>query len=126
VVVVGGSHVFVGLGEALLTAGILAMVWRARPELAAALPAVGASRRWAWAGTGAAAALAVLAAYFASTSPDVLESAAARFGLREAVIGRAPFPGYESLALAPWLIALAGVIAVFLFAYLLLRAVAQR
>jgi len=125
--VVGGAHVFVGLGEAGLTCGILSLVWRTRPELARALPAGGPSaRRWTWAATGVAAGVAVLAAFYASSSPDVLESAAARFGLRHAAIGRVPFAGYESPLLEPWLVALAGVAAVFVICYLLLRAVAQR
>jgi hypothetical protein len=76
--------------------------------------------------TGAAAALAVLAVRYASASPDVLESAAARFGLRETVLAQAPFAGYQNPALEPWLVALAGLVAVFVLAYLLLRTVAQR
>jgi len=125
--VVGGAHVFVGLGEAVLTGGILALAWRARPELLSALPTAGPSaRRWTLAATAAAAGVAVLATLFASSSPDVLQSAAVRFGLRDSSLGSAPFAGYASPLLEPWLVALAGVAVVFLIGYLLLRAVARR
>jgi hypothetical protein len=55
----------------------------------------------------------------------VLEAAAARFGLREALPGGAPFPGYASLAIAPWLVAVLGAGAGFLVGYLVLRAAAS-
>jgi cobalt/nickel transport system permease protein len=121
--VIGGAHVVVGVGEALLTCGILSLAWRSRPELARALPATRpAARRLALAVTGSAVAVAALGAFFASSSPDVLEAAAAKFGLREAVLRAAPFAGYESAALAPWLVTLLGVGAGFAVGYLVLRA----
>lgn len=80
--VIGGAHVLVGIGEAVLTAGILSFVWRARPELAAGLPLVPSVARRLSLAVGAAALLvAIGAVLFASSRPDVLEAAALRFGL---------------------------------------------
>jgi len=121
-VLIGGAHVLVGLGEGALTAGILSFVWRSRPELLASLPDVtSASRRWAYGLTAAAALVAVASTVAASASPDVLQKVAARFGLQASPLAAAPFAGYAHAALAPWLVALAGVAAVFGLGYLLLR-----
>lgn len=125
--VVGGAHLLVGVAEGGITAGVLAFVWRARPEFVTALPAVPVgARQWALGLTGAALVLAVLAGYFASARPDVLEAAAARFGLHERALAAAPFAGYEGALGGPWLVALLGVAAGFALAWLLLRSLAQR
>ena len=125
--VVGGAHLLVGVAEGAITAGVLSLLWRARPDLAAGLPAAGvAARRWAWGVTGAAVAVAALAGHFASARPDVLEAAAEQFGLHERVLLAAPFPGYEGLVGGPWGVALLGVLAGFALAWLLLRSFARR
>jgi cobalt/nickel transport system permease protein len=125
--VVGGAHVLVGLGEALLTGGILALVWRARPELAAAQSVpTRVLRAWTRGLTALALLVAVGAGYLASARPDVLEAAAVRFGLRERPLHSPPLAGYEAPFAEPWLIAVAGVAAVFLCGWLLLRRLAQR
>lgn len=125
--VVGGAHLLVGIGEAVLTATILALVWRARPELAAVQPLPSrAARSWTVGLTATSLLLAIAAAYLASARPDVLEAAANRFGLEERALHVPVFAGYETSLAGPWLVALAGVAAVFLCGWLLLRATAQR
>ena len=125
--VVGGAHLLVGIGEAALTGAILALVWRARPELVAAQPVPGpAVRAWTLGLTATSLLLALAAGSLASRRPDVLEAAAFRFGLRERALHAAPFAGYETVLGWPWLVALAGVAAVFLCGWLLLRALARR
>ena len=81
--VVGGVHVLVGLGESTITAAVLLPLLRARPELMRPgdLPAT-ALGRWAAASTAVAVVVAVAAALFASSRPDAFEAAAARFGLQ--------------------------------------------
>jgi len=126
-VVVGGAHVLVGLGEAVLTAGVLSLVWRSRPDLLAVLPPVTtSSRRWAAALTVGAGAIAAISTVAASGAPDVVERAAARFGLTAAPLAAAPFRGYESTVLASWVVAIAGVLVAFAVGFLLLRYAARR
>lgn len=125
--VVGGAHLLVGLGEAAITVGVLSFAWRSRPELQHTLPAASPhARRWAIAITAAAGLLAALAGTIASARPDVLEAAAARFGLRERLLHAAPLAGYESDLAAPWLVGIVGAVAGFTLAWLLLRALARR
>ena len=96
-------------------------------ELAAAQPLpTAAARAWTLALTTVSFVLAGAAGYLASARPDVLEAAAARFGLHERALYMPPFAGYESAFGGPWLIALAGVGAVFLCGWVLLRALARR
>ncbi len=119
-------HVLVGVGEAVITGGILAFVMRARPELLAGRDVpTRAGRRWAIGVAGAAVAVAVAAAYGASSRPDVVQAAAARLGLREGTGFVAPFTGYASPTGA-WLAAAVGVAAVFLLALALFRTGVRR
>jgi cobalt/nickel transport system permease protein len=124
VLVVGGAHVLVGAAEAVLTVGILAMVLRARPELALTEPPASTPRRVA-AVAGTAGAVALAAATFGSGLPDALESAVARLGLPGGapLIG-APMPDYASPLGGAWVAGLTGVAVVFALGWLVFRAAA--
>jgi cobalt/nickel transport system permease protein len=124
--VVGGAHVLAGIAEAVLTGTVLALVWRARPELSAAQPVPAATvRAWTIGTTVVALLLATTAAYVASARPDVLERAALHFALREQPLITAPLDGYQAAVGGPWLAGIAGVAGVFL-CWMLLRRLAQR
>jgi cobalt/nickel transport system permease protein len=119
-VVVGGAHVLVGIGEAVLTGSILALVLRSRPDLVTAVrPPTAALRGVAFLTLGLAVALAVGAAYFASSRPDVLAAAAERFGLtgRETSLVASPFAGYATPRGGPWVAGVVGVAVLFLLAW---------
>jgi cobalt/nickel transport system permease protein len=87
-----GVHVFIGIGEALITAGALGFIALTRPDLLAIrhLQAFGApaepagrtvrGRAWAVGGIAISAALVVVAAPLASTDPDGLERVAEDVG----------------------------------------------
>jgi cobalt/nickel transport system permease protein len=127
--VVGGAHVLVGIGEAVLTGSILTLVLRSRPDLvtAVASPTRG-TRRFAFAALGLTVTVAVGAAYLASSRPDVLAAAAARFGLtgRETGIVTPPFAGYAAPFGGPWVAAVVGVAVLFLLAWGVTRLTARR
>jgi cobalt/nickel transport system permease protein len=128
-VVVGGAHVLVGVGEAVLTGGILALVARSRPDLFGPVPPPRAVVRGvAFATLGLAVALAVGAAYLASARPDVLTAAAARFGLsgRETSFVTAPFAGYASPRGGAWVAGVIGVVVLFLLAWGVTRLALRR
>jgi cobalt/nickel transport system permease protein len=106
----GSVHMFIGLGEAVITMLIVAVVVRARPELVMSVePAVRATRRRSVAfGAALAIGLMVLLAPFASTLPDGLEHVAERLGFagRASAASPAPLPDYAFMPLAdasPWL-----------------------
>jgi cobalt/nickel transport system permease protein len=115
-VVVGGVHLIVGLAEAGLTMAIFALLGRSRPELLARATALSpAARRWAWAAATGSLAIAVAAAYLASTRPDALQAAAERLGIagRTAAYLQGPFAGYTAPLGGPWVAAALGVVVVF-------------
>jgi cobalt/nickel transport system permease protein len=93
----GGVHMLIGLGEAVITMLVLAVVVRARPEL---LPAgdgePGAYASTAVYGVLAALGLVVLVAPFASASPDGLEFVAEKLGFAASAAApiAAPLPDY--------------------------------
>ena len=125
--VVGGAHVVVGITEAAVTGAIMALAWRARPELASAQPLPSrAARAWTAGVTATSLLLAGAAGYLASARPDVLEAAAVRFGLQERALHVPPLAGYTAPLGGPWLVALVGVAVVFLCGWLLLRSLARR
>jgi cobalt/nickel transport system permease protein len=120
VVAVGGGHLAVGLLEAALTGAILAVVLRAQPQLLADMAARATSRRkLAYAMISIAAVLAIVAAYTASSQPDVLESAARRLGITDSVGSyiSGPFADYTAPLGGLWVAAAVGVIAVFAFGF---------
>lgn len=124
-VAVGGSHVLVGLSEALITIGILRMVRRARPELLAGttLPSA-AARRWV-VGTTAVAVLLAAGSYLASNRPDALEAAVSVLGLARVEVATT-LPWAASWPGGPWGRALVGIAAAFGLAWLVFRVAARR
>ncbi len=119
-VIVGGAHAMVAVGEAALTAAILGALLRARPDLAAAVavpPPV--ARRWGYGVLALAVGLAVVAAWLASSRPDVLAAALVRLG----AVGRDPAgtvaspPDTGSPIGGPWIAAAAGVLIAFALAW---------
>lgn len=128
-IAVGGGHALMGIGEGVITGAILAMVLRARPELVAGVPSPSVwDRSLAYAGTAIALAVAVGAAYLASSKPDMLEAAAARLGLHgfETAYLAAPFADYTAPLGGALLAAFIGVVVVFVVAWGIGRAVARR
>ncbi|MEJ2678889.1 MAG: energy-coupling factor ABC transporter permease, partial [Gemmatimonadota bacterium] len=121
---VGGSHLLVGIGEAVLTGGILSMLVRLRPELFHAAPVTKRGRTWAFAGLGVALGVAVAAAYGASTRPDALASAAAALGLVAHPASWGPLAHYGGAG-GPWG-AVVGVLVAFAVAWVLFRLSAGR
>jgi cobalt/nickel transport system permease protein len=116
---VGGSHLLVGVGEALLTGGILSVVARVRPELFHRPSVTRRRQAWAFVGLGLALAVAVGAAYGASTRPDALESASAALGLAKRTAAWEPLVHYAGSS-GPWG-AVLGVLMAFAVAWVLFR-----
>jgi cobalt/nickel transport system permease protein len=120
-------HVQIGICEALITAAVLVLLWRAAPERLYDSPrkleAVSSANRWKAAAIGLAAALliALVLAPWASTAPDGLERVAGRLGLAEqgesrlisAPIADYKLAGIDSPALAIALAGAIGTLAVF-------------
>lgn len=106
----GGVHMLIGLGEAVITMMIVAVVARSRPELLAraATIAPGSHRATLAYGATFTIGLMILLAPFASSLPDGLEHVAGRFGFagRAVAAQPAPLPDYTLVPLAdawPWL-----------------------
>lgn len=120
VMAVGGAHVLVGVAEAGLTAGILAMVLRARPDLVESTEVTARARRVTTVAT-AAAGVALAAALWASDLPDALEASLEAVGIEGGgALLDAPMPDYTAPG-GSWVAAGAGVIVVFLLGWLLFR-----
>lgn len=115
-----GVHVLIGIGEGLITAGALALVFAVRPDLVEARGA-GAPGGLRWALVGLAVALVLtLLSPLASPHPDGLERVAENLGFIEAaqdapyeVIPDYTFPGISNEALATIAAGVAGTIVVF-------------
>lgn len=130
-------HLVVGLGEAAITALVVAALAALRPELAAgrdaALPAAG-GRELALHGLLVALGLALFVAPFASGWPDGLERLAERLGVAPhaaAAALPAPLAGYSlpglgSPVAATMVAGAVGTALAFLVAWLLARALAPR
>lgn len=105
----GGVHMLIGLGEAVITMLILAVVFRARPELRDPTSRIpGASPSVAAYGLMASIGLVVFVAPLASALPDGLEHVAEQFGFADhaTAVTVAPLADYSVAALAtpsPWL-----------------------
>lgn len=99
-------HSLIGVGEALITAGIVSYLLAVRPDLiespAADRRAVVRVGRVLWGGAVAALAIAAFAAPFASEQPDGLEAAATRMEFED--LAKSPHP----LLLADYKIPLGG------------------
>ena len=131
----GSVHMVIGLGEAVITMLIVAVVMRARPELvsSAAPSSRPAHRRTVAYGSAMAIGLMVLVAPFASSLPDGLEHVAERFGFAglAAASQPAPLPDYAVVPLAdasPWLATVLagalGALVAFAVAWFVARALA--
>ena len=130
-------HMLIGLGEALITALVIAGVARARPELVeeGAPPRVG-ERYVEFAGFGVLVALglALLVAPHASSLPDGLEKVAAALGFEHHAaqpLVAAPFgdyhlPGVKSAAWATAWAGAIGTVVVFALAWLLARSLVPK
>lgn len=121
---VGGAHLLVGLAEAVLTVGILAMVLRARPDLVKSSDVTPRARVTAGI-VGVSAVVALAAGAWASALPDALEASLEAVGIHG---GRplmpAPMSGYEVVG-SPWVAGAAGVALVFVVGWLLFRLAAR-
>ena len=125
VIAVGGAHLLVGLAEAGLTVGILAMVLRARPDLVAGAEVTGRARLVTTVAT-AATGVAVAAALWASDLPDALEASLEAVGVHGGrALLDAPMADYTAPG-GPWVAAAVGVGAVFLLGWLLFRLATRR
>jgi cobalt/nickel transport system permease protein len=128
-VAVGGGHLLMGIGEALITGAILAVVLRARPELVAGVAEPSrVGRTLARATAIGAVGLAVVAAYLASNRPDALEAALDKLGLGslETSYLTAPFADYAAALGGAWLAAILGVVVVFIVAWIAGRLLLRR
>jgi cobalt/nickel transport system permease protein len=127
--VVGGSHAIVGLGEAGLTVTILAVLARSRPELLAhATQSTRGARRLAWAATVTSLAVAAVGVSLGSSLPDALETAAGRLGLADAAHPASPAPLANATAPfgGPWVAAALGVVIAFAVIWSTARLLASR
>jgi cobalt/nickel transport system permease protein len=126
-----GVHVLIGLGEALITALVVAAVARTRPDLVAAE----AGRERSYGGMVAyglliSVGLAVFVGPFACGWPDGLEKVAATLGFEHRAAGKslvaAPLPDYAvpgipSRVLSTVIAGAAGTLVAFVLAFLLAR-----
>lgn len=134
----GGVHMLIGLGEAAITALVLAAVMRTRPELLEGedLAETGGRGNGAWVGAGLllAVGLAVGVAPFASALPDGLEAVVEALGFAEQAKPSplpAPLPEYRmpwisSAGLATALAGAVGTLIAFALAMLLARLLAPK
>jgi len=129
------THMIIGIGEALITASVVAFVLKVRPDLLYEETGPAAVHSWkAVAATGTAVALgtALLLAPLASTQPDGLEHLAALLGFEHKAIPVAAAPLAEYVfpwVRSPWVAtALAGVTGTLLslgVAWLIARGLAR-
>lgn len=135
---VGGIHMLIGVGEALITTLVVAVLARVRPELLddGSLPARGVGYR-ALAGYGVLVALGlvVFVAPLASDWPDGLEMVAGRLGFAhrasESRLVPAPLPDYgvpviRAPAVSTVVAGGSGTAVAFVLAYLLARLLVPR
>ena len=132
-----GVHALIGVGEAIITATVVAAVLRFRPELlevARALPASAARvRSLAVHGLGLSLAVAVLLAPIAYGAPDGLSSVAADLGFQSAEraalaapLAEYGIPGLSSGMLSTLLAGALGTLLLFGLCWLLALALVPR
>ena len=131
----GGVHMVIGLGEAVITMLIVAVVMRARPDLVMPAEPARATARGRTLAYGAALAIGsmVLVAPFASPLPDGLEHVAERFGFASRALAGQPAPLADYtvaplLDASPWLATVLaggiGALVAFAVAWFVARALA--
>ncbi len=141
-----GTHMIIGLGEAMITVAVLTAVATARPDIVPAWanldgtlqPAPMRKAPWGLAAAGLvlAVALALFGSPFASSSPDGLEKVAEEKGFMEAaaedkvVWTKALFPDYkitniQSEKLATGLAGVVGTMIVFACGFMVIRFMAR-
>jgi len=125
---VGGGHVLIGIAEAVLTGLLVDFVFRTRPALLARrTPAARGDRIRVVALAGAVVATVLVAVGFASSQPDVLETALARLASPVGSgLTAAPLAEYQSPVGGLWVAGAVGVLAAFLVAWGLTIAVQRR
>ncbi|MBI2434856.1 MAG: energy-coupling factor ABC transporter permease [Candidatus Hydrogenedentes bacterium] len=130
-----GSHMFIGIGEGLITTLVVAAIARTRPELLGARQGPGQAGgyvEFTVYGLLVALGLVIFVAPFASPSPDGLERAAATLGFEQQTAAtRIASPlndyavaGLDTTALSTILAGGIGAVVAFIFALLLARAFA--
>ena len=116
----GGIHMLIGIGEGLITAGALALLMAARPDLVTAGVGQGATSKALWAGGLAIAVLLAVFSPYASSHPDGLEWVAEQQGFLGSAQS-APYelfpdyvlPGISNEALATIAAGVVGLLVVF-------------
>ncbi len=129
----GGIHMLIGIGEGLVTAGALALLYAARRDLLSAAPAQGVGGRGLWiAGLAIAVLLATLSP-LASTHPDGLEWVAGQRGFLKTaqdapyrIIPDYVFPGISNQKVATIVASIAGLVIVFVIMWLVRTARRKR
>ena len=129
----GGIHMLIGIGEGLITAGALALLYAARRDLLSAAPVQGVGGRGLWiAGLAIAVLLATLSP-LASTHPDGLEWVAEQRGFLKAaqdapfrIIPDYIFPGISNEKLATIAAGIVGLAIVFVVMWLVGRSRRRR
>lgn len=116
----GGVHMLIGIGEALITVGALALVWTARRDLLSLEGLQPTGRGVVYVGGLAIALLLAILSPLASTYPDGLEWVAEQQGFLEMVqeppfqiIPDYVFPGIPDQALATIAAGVVGTVLVF-------------
>jgi len=132
-----GVHMFIGIGEGLITVLVLVAIARTRPELLQPEAAPGAGRSYgvilAYGGL-IALGLALFVSPLASRWPDGLDRTAELLGFKEKAVAPmvpAPMPDYEVpgfhwTTLGTSLAGAVGTIVVFVLAWLLARALVPK
>lgn len=114
-----GIHMLIGVGEGLITAGALAFVLAARPDLVVETPRATAGQKALWIGGVAVALVLAVLSPLASAHPDGLEWVAENQGFLELARGPAyeiipdyVFPGISNEAIATIVAGVVGVLVV--------------
>jgi cobalt/nickel transport system permease protein len=129
----GAIHALIGIGEGLITAGALAFVLAARPDLVAAAPAATVKQKALWIGGVAIAVVLAILSPLASGHPDGLEWVAEGRGFldfaRDPLYNIIPdyvFPGIANERLATIAAGIVGVLIVLAVAWLVSRGTRRR
>jgi cobalt/nickel transport system permease protein len=129
----GGIHALIGIGEGLITAGALAFVMAARPDLVAASPSDTGGQKALWVGGIAMALVLAVLSPLASAHPDGLEWVAEQQGFLESargplysVIPDYVFPGIPNEVAATIIAGIVGSLVVLAAAWFAARATRRR